>query len=33
LAVVDEVDLAVVGTEHLAREQANEAGSAGDVED
>jgi hypothetical protein len=33
LAVVDEVDLAVVGAEHLARQQANETGTAGDVED
>jgi hypothetical protein len=33
LAVVDEVDLAVVGAEHLARQQANKTGTAGDVED
>ena len=33
MAVVDEVDLAVGGAEHLARQQANKTGTAGDVED
>jgi hypothetical protein len=32
-AVVDEVDLTVVGAEHLTRQQANETGPTGDVED
>jgi hypothetical protein len=33
LAVVDEVDLTVVGAEHLTCQQANKTGTAGDVED
>lgn len=33
MAAVDEVDLFVVGAEHQARQQANETGTTGDVED